>query len=182
MTHRYIAHVAVTALSVLALAHVALAAQQHPPMPPGMTHEEHLAQMAKEAEMKKRGAIAMGFDQDTTTHHFRLLADGGAIEVGVNDAADSNTRQQIRTHLEEIAKEFAQGTFDKPFATHGEVPPGVEAMQRLKERIAYAFEPTDAGGRVRITTSDAAARQAIHEFLIYQIKEHATGDPLTVQR
>jgi hypothetical protein len=178
MTQRHVA----AALLLLAIANVALAGQQHPAMPPGMTHEEHLAQMAKEAEMKKRGAVAMGFDQNTTTHHFRLLADGGAIDVSINNAADVDTRQQIRAHLEEITAEFAQGTFDKPFATHGEVPPGVDAMQRLKDRIAYAFEPTDSGGRVRITTRDAGARQAIHDFLIYQIKEHATGDPLTVRR
>lgn len=175
-------HIAATTLSLIAFAHVALAGQQHPPMPPGATHEEHLAQIAKEADMKKRGAVAMGFDQDSATHHFRLLADGGAIEVGVNDAADVNTRQQIRAHLEEIAAEFARGTFDKPFATHGEVPPGVETMKKLKDRITYAFERTDNGGRVRVTTRDAAARRAIHEFLVYQIREHATGDPLTVQR
>lgn len=43
---------------------------QHPAMPPGMIHEEHLAQMQKDAELKKRGADAMGFDQDKTAHHF----------------------------------------------------------------------------------------------------------------
>jgi hypothetical protein len=33
-----------------------------------------------------------------------------------------------------------------------------------------------------IETADAATRAAIHEFLRYQIVEHQTGDPLTVQR
>ena len=28
----------------------------------------------------KRGAMVMGFDQELTTHHFFLFADGGAID------------------------------------------------------------------------------------------------------
>src|SRR5438552_18541185 len=100
-------------------------------MPPGMTHDEHLRQMQKEAEMKKRGNVAMGFDQDQTTHHFLLSATGGAIQVETNDPADQTSRDLIRTHLKEIASEFGKGVFDKPFATHAEVPPGVATMQRL---------------------------------------------------
>jgi hypothetical protein len=35
--------------------------------------------------------------------------------------------------------------------------------------------------RGRITASDAQATDAVHEFLRYQIREHATGDPLTIK-
>src|SRR3954466_880910 len=84
---------------------------QHPAMPAGMTHEQHLSQMEKDRELKKRGAAAMGFDQETTTHHFRLLADGGRIGVSANDAGDIAGRDQIRTHLKDIANEFAKGDF-----------------------------------------------------------------------
>lgn len=141
-----------------------------------MTHEEHLAQM------KKRGALAMGFDQDKTTHHFRLTASGGAIEVAVTDPEDEASRDAVRTHLKEIADAFAQGDFQNLFMTHDETPLGVPTMQQLKARITYAFEQTDRGGRVRIATSSAEAVTAIHDFLRYQITEHATGDPLTVQK
>jgi hypothetical protein len=155
---------------------------QHPAMPPGMTHEEHLAQMQKGEEMKKRGAAAMGFDQDTTTHHFRLTETGGAIEVGVKDAHDTAGRDHIRIHLTDIAGEFAQGNFEKPSITHAEVPPGVEEMRAMASAIDYAFKATDRGGVVLITTRDGAARRAIHDFLRDQITEHATGDPLTVSK
>jgi len=37
---------------------------QHPAMPAGMSHQEHLRQLQKDAELKKRGALSMGFDQD----------------------------------------------------------------------------------------------------------------------
>jgi hypothetical protein len=156
------------------------ASAQHPAMPPGMTHEEHLAQMKRDAEMKQRGAQAMGFDQDTTTHHFRLTKTGGVIEVSANAAGDTAGRDQIRAHLTEIAAEFAKGNFEKPLATHAEIPPGVETMKQLAGRIRYSFNSTPRGGLVRILTDDAAARRAVHEFLRYQIAEHATGDPLVV--
>src|SRR4051794_6549534 len=87
---------------------------QHATMPPGMSHQEHLAQLEKDAAMKKRGAAAMGFDQDATTHHFGLTTTGGFVQVEVNDPADVANRAAIRAHLKEIADEFASGDFSKP--------------------------------------------------------------------
>jgi hypothetical protein len=146
-------------------------------MPPGMTHDEHLAQMKKDAEIERRGNLAMGFDQRAATHHFRIADDGGAIEVTVNDTADRATLDAIRTHLTAIAEAFAEGRFDAPVATHSELPPGVRDLQRLKDAIAYRYEPMAAGGRVRITSSSPEAVAAVHAFLRYQIREHKTGDP-----
>jgi hypothetical protein len=160
----------------------AVASAQHPAMPPGMSHEAHLAQLQKEAETMKRGAAAMGFDQDATTHHFGLTTTGAFIQVQVNDPADTANRDAIRAHLEAIAAEFASGDFSKPFMTHAENPPGVETMRRLRAVIRFTFEETEFGGRVRITTADTAALQGVHEFVRYQITEHRTGDPLTVQK
>jgi hypothetical protein len=150
----------------------ALAQAQHT-MPPGMSHEEHLKQM---------GAAAMGFDQDKAAHHFRLRQDGGSIDVEARNPADAVTRQAIRAHLQDIAAAFGRGDFSKPFETHGEVPPGVKAMQRRKRFLQYRYEGLPAGGRVVISTADLKARDAVFEFLRYQIREHATGDPLTVPR
>ena len=158
------------------LAAVLAFALQHPTMPAGMSHEEHLKQMAKDAELKKRGTLAMGFDQDKTSHHFRTSATGGSIEVEVKDAADAASRDQIRTHLKEIAAAFGKGDFAKPFQTHAEVPPGVPAMERLKADIRYKYEETPRGGMVRITTSNPEALKAVHEFLAYQTREHHGGD------
>jgi hypothetical protein len=164
---------------VLGAATVGMRAQ-HPAMPPGMTHEEHLAQMQTDAELKKRGADAMGFDQGKTAHHFRLYTTGGAIEVVANDSTDGASRDQIRMHLKTIADEFAGGNFGKPVATHGELPPGARTMQERRNSLTFKYEELSAGGRVRITASDPEATDAVHEFLRYQIREHATGDSLTV--
>ena len=123
----------------------------------------------------------MGFDQSATTHHFRLTARGGAIEVSVNDAKDEANRTAIRAHLKEIAAQFSSGDFGKPVMTHAETPPGADAMRQLRADITYTFEESAAGGRVA-STSDPKALAAVHAFLRYQINEHATGDALTVQR
>jgi hypothetical protein len=157
------------------------AAAQHPAMPPGMTHEEHLKQMQKDAELERRGRAAMGFDQEKTTHHFRLTPNGGAIDVIVNDPSDAASLVQVRAHLTDIAAEFAMGGFEKPLATHGEQPPGVATLHARRSTITYEYRDLPNGGRVAIETKDSRARRAVHDFLRYQIREHATGDPTIVR-
>jgi hypothetical protein len=98
------------------------------------------------------------------------------------DPADQVTRDEIQKHLQEIAAAFGRGEFEKPLMTHGEVPPGVSGMQRHKDEITYTYERLERGGLVRIATSNADALDAIHDFLQYQIREHVTGDPMTVQK
>ena len=51
-------------------------------------------------------------------------------------------------------------------------------MSQLKSDISYAAENLPAGGRIIIATTSLEARNAIHEFLRFQIQEHKTGDSL----
>jgi hypothetical protein len=132
--------------------------------------------------VNERGDHAMGFSHEKTTHHFRLMANGGAIEVTANDSKDAESRDQIRMHLSHIAGLFKEGDFSKPLFTHGKVPPGAPAMARLKAEIDYSYQEIERGARVMITTTSADALSAIHEFLRFQIKEHETGDPLEVAK
>jgi hypothetical protein len=124
--------------------------------------------------LKERGRLAMGFDQDRTTHHFVLRPDGGIISVEVNDPSDDQNRRAIRQHLRQIAIDFADGRFDAPLQTHGEEPPGTSLMRSLRSAIRYMAEETANGARVVIRSSDRRAVDAIHEFLAYQIREHRT--------
>lgn len=128
--------------------------------------------------VNERGDHAMGFSHEKTTHHFRLTADGGAIEVTANDPKDGASQEQIRTHLSHIAKMFKEGDFSAPMFIHGEAPTGVPTMKRLKADISYTFEKIEFGARVRIVSANAEAVEAIHGFLRYQIKDHQTGDAL----
>ena len=168
-------------IAVLVIAGSSVAAAQHPGMPAGMSHEEHLKQMQKDEELKRRGGLAMGFDQDKTVHHFLLQRDGGAIVVASKDPGDTAVIQQVRSHMREIAESFGQGTFDKPEATHGELPPGSAVMAANKQRISYRYDERVDGAAVVIATTDRKTLDAIHAFLRYQIAEHKTGDPLTPQ-
>jgi hypothetical protein len=146
---------------------------QHPAQ--GHGHDGH-------AEgVNERGDRVMGFDHEKTTHHFLLYTDGGAIEVAANSADDTESRDQIRKHLGHIARMFAEGNFKAPMLIHAQTPPGVEVMQRLKAAIKYEYEETERGARVRITSSDAEALAAVHDFLRFQIKDHQTGDTTEVR-
>jgi hypothetical protein len=130
------------------------------------------------AGVMKRGAHVMGFDQTTTTHHFRLTRSGGVIEVTANDAADTAAITQIQTHLQHIAKMFAEGNFSAPMLIHAQEPPGVADMKRAGTAIGYKYEPLARGGRVVVDT--ASHVNAIHDFLRFQITDHKTGDTLDV--
>ena len=139
-----------------------------------------LAQDCHHTKLAERGNQVMGFDHTKTTHHFRLSPTGGSIEVSANDPADTGSRDAIRGHLSHIATMFSAGNFDPPMLIHDQVPPGVPTMKRKKALIAWKFEETEAGGRVRITSKDAEALAAIHEFLRFQIEDHQTGDPTEI--
>jgi hypothetical protein len=133
-------------------------------------HKQH------QADVEKHGDQAMGFPHDTTTHHFRLLPDGGAIEVTVNDGKDTQNVQAIRSHLTHIVTMFANGDFSIPMFVHSQVPPGVTEMKDKRAEISYSFEELPDGGRVRIKTANKDALNAVHDFLAFQIQDHHTGD------
>jgi hypothetical protein len=135
------------------------------------------------AAMDKRGAMVMGFDQERTVHHFLLLADGGAIDVGVRNLSDTTNRDAIRSHLPHIAAMFGDGNFEAPMLVHdSRSVPGTTVMAARKQAIRYQYVETAAGGRVDIFTTDPEALSAIHAFLRFQIADHKTGDPTTVRK
>jgi len=117
-----------------------------------------------------------GFSHEKTAHHFRLYADGGAIEAEANDAQDTASRDAIRAHLGHIATMFAAGEFSAPMLIHEQNPPGTEEMKRLRDAIQYNLENTERGARLRISTKNAEALQGVRKFLRFQIADHQTGD------
>jgi hypothetical protein len=139
------------------------------------------AQDAHHQAVDQRGDHAMGFSHEKTTHHFRLYKDGGAIEVTANDGKDTESRDQIQMHLGHIVTMFAAGNFQAPMLVHDKVPPGVPVLEKLKGDVDYRFTKTERGGTIRITTKNAQALAAVHEFLRFQIADHRTGDPAEVK-
>ena len=147
---------------------------------PMMKNKAASTDMDHDAMVMKNGEKEMGFSQTATTHHFIIMKDGGAIRVVTNDPNDTVNRDKIRSHLKMIADQFKNGIFTTPFAIHGQVPPGVPEMDKLKADITYSYAETETGAEVRIATSNRDALNAIHDFLKFQITEHKTGDPLSV--
>jgi hypothetical protein len=169
-----------TLIALLLFGGLQLAAQDMQSCP---MHKEHMeAASQHQADVEKHGDEAMGFPHDKTTHHFRLYSDGGAIEVTVNDNKDSQNMQAIRSHLTHIATMFSNGEFSIPMFVHDQVPPGVPVMKDKHAEISYGFEELSTGGRVRIKTTNPDALKAIHQFLRFQVEDHHTGDPESVQR
>ena len=145
-------------------------------------HQQHQAsQEGSKQEMDTRGEEGMGFSQAKTTHHFLLRKDGGAIQVTASSASDKSSIEQIQMHLKHIAQAFQSGDFSIPMFVHDQTPPGVDTMKKLKDQIKYKYEPAENGGRVVISSANAEAVRAIHEFLKFQITEHKTGDALEVK-
>jgi len=145
---------------------------QHCPM--------HNQQPTHQALMQSHGDKAMDFPQDKTTHHFRLMSDGGAIEVTADDPSDKADVAAIHSHLTHIAAMFSKGDFSTPVFIHDGVPPGVTTMKLMKAAIHYSCEETPSGGRVRIKSDDPIGVASVHDFLRFQITEHQTGDSLQV--
>lgn len=147
-------------------------------------HEQHQAapEDRKHQGVVERGDQIMGFSHEKTAHHFRLYTDGGAIEAESNNLEDTASRDAIRAHFGHIATMFAAGDFSAPILIHEQNPPGTEEMKRLREAIQYNLENTARGARIRITTKDPEAVQAVHEFLRFQIAEHQTGDSTAVTK
>jgi hypothetical protein len=63
-------------------------------------HDQHAAH---HAVVESHADQAMGFPHNKTTHHFRMVSDGGAIEVTVDDSGDKANSTAIRSHLSHIA-------------------------------------------------------------------------------
>jgi hypothetical protein len=126
------------------------------------------------AAVQLRGRTAMGVDQYTSTHLFEPLPDGGRIELQ-RDVADSAGRAQILSHMEEIATAFAAGDFRVPGFVHARDVPGTRVMAANRSSISYRVESLPRGAALRLSTSDPATREAIHEFLAFQRTDHRAG-------
>ena len=125
--------------------------------------------------MQKRGEMAMGVDQTTSTHRFDALPNGGRIEL-LRDLDDSLGIAQIRAHLRLIQHAFQAGDFSTPQFVHMQAMPGTAVMAKKRDVIAYAYHDLPRGGEVVITTTDADALAAIHAFMGAQrMEHHASG-------
>ncbi|HEX5819421.1 MAG TPA: hypothetical protein VFY20_11105 [Gemmatimonadales bacterium] len=124
------------------------------------------------AAVQERGEAVMGVDQYTSTHVFEDLPDGGRIVLDRGDTTDTAGIATIRAHMREIAGDFRNGDFSKPFAVHATEVPGTKLMAARREKISYEVSDRPSGAEVRIRTGDPEAVSAVHEFLAFQRSDH----------
>lgn len=127
------------------------------------------------AGVQKRGGVAMGVDQYTSSHVFKPLPDGGRIELQ-RDTDDSAGTAQIRRHMQQIVAQFSNGDFRLPGFVHAETVPGTATMAAKRAVISYTVESLPRGAAVRLRSDDADAVQAIHDFLAFQRRDHHAPD------
>jgi hypothetical protein len=147
---------------------------------PSVSAEDCHETEAKREGTDHRGDHAMGFSHEASRHSFALYGDGGLISATARSANDTETRDQIRAHMKDIATRFAAGDFSAPRFIHDQVPPGAETMKSLPGQIQYRYKELPDGAGVRITTTNAKALAAVHSFLRFQIDEHRTGDSIEI--
>lgn len=108
------------------------------------------------------------------SRQFLATPTGGRI-VMQRDLPDSDRVAVIRDQLRQIARLFAAGDFRLPPGTGLVSAPGTRVMSRKGEQISYVAQPLPRGGEVVIQGRDAPAIAAIHAFLEFHRRGHATG-------
>lgn len=127
-----------------------------------------------------RGDHEMGLLHEIDDSPF-LTTPGWKVSLS-NDPKDAKSREEIQQHLGHIVTMFRNNDFQIPMLIHDRVPPGVPVMKKKRDAITYSYAATESGGLVRIKTANPQALKAIHEFLIFQIRDHRIGDPEEIKK
>lgn len=150
-------------------------------------HAEHMKQAQSNADTSHGHGEEVdarhdtfGFSHETSVHHFHLRRNGGAIDLTSNERGEQAV-DAIRAHLRDVLADFKSGEFKNPRFVHDKTPDGIDVMQQEKKSISYRFEQLKDGGRIVIETKNPRALKAVHDFMRFQIAEHRTGDPTTVE-
>lgn len=146
----------------------------------GLGFAQHDVKHNHDAQLNQRGDEQMGFSHEKTTHHFALTQDGGSIEVRANDPRDTASQDQIRAHFAHIVQMFSAGNFNVPMLVHAQSVPGTAVMSQRKDQIHWKVQDIPRGAKIVIVADNKPARDAVHEFLRFQITDHKTGDSTAV--
>jgi hypothetical protein len=108
------------------------------------------------------------------------VKNGGVIEFSAKDPADSASIAAVQKYLETQKDLFEKGKTEADADVHGKVPDGIPGLKKLRNEITFFAMKTESGAVLRMFTVNEQARQAIQDFVKFQINEHKTGDPLVV--
>ncbi len=123
----------------------------------------------------------VGFDSERVQRHFYVLKNGGAIEVLANDANDAATIKAIQSYLKKESELYTKGNFENASAMYGKAPDGTITLKKLRDDVSFVMVPEENGAVLRMLTVNPQAKNAIHDYLKYQIDQLKTGDPTAPQ-
>ena len=144
---------------------------------PSATNHSQMSHMnmnmnMNQAEMLKRGDIAMEFNQSKISHQFIVTRDGGQIKISALDSNDNQTISQIKEHVKNIQKEFSEGNFNRSSFIHATAVPGTDVMTDKKDLINYGIVEMNNGSSLILKTNNTEVIDAISKFMEFQAVEH----------
>jgi hypothetical protein len=135
-----------------------------------------------ESELNARFSKILGTDAGKVVQHYYLVKNGGVIEFTAKDPNDSASVNAIRKYLDVQKDLFEKGKNDTDTDVHGKVPDGLLVMKKLRGEITFYTVNSEGGAVLRMFSVNNQARQAIHDFMKFQIAEHKTGDSPTTDQ
>ncbi|WP_432695887.1 hypothetical protein ACQUQP_15280 [Marinobacterium sp. YM272] len=140
---------------LLSLAHSAALAEP--------TQQQHVHQMAHQV---------MPFELGASIHLFKMTETGGRQRVVLREGQDPEQIALIQRHLKHEAMRFQQGDFGDPARLHGEMMPGLQALQKGAKQIRIHYSPLPNGAEITFETDDIHLLTAIHRWFGAQLSEH----------
>lgn len=133
-------------------------------------------------DLNTRFSKALGTDTNKVVQHYYLVKNGGVIEFTAKDPNDNATISAVQKYLDAQKDLFEKGKTDADADVHGKVPDGLPVLKRLRNEITFFAVKSDSGAALRMFSINDQARQAIQDFMKFQINEHKTGDPLVAEQ
>ena len=144
--------------------------------PPAAEPEGESASPTPDNDRGQRKTDVAANGEDSASYQFVVTRSGGLIRLTVDDPDNAEAAGRAQIDLREAAAQYARGEFSGEPATHGLTPPGTPQMRQLRNRIIYTEHAIQDGAELIISSTDARAVTAIHQFLEFQIREHQSGD------
>lgn len=135
--------------------------------------QQAVASPAQQAEVERKGATVMPFDQQRAMHMFQQTPTGGVQTVLSRDG-DFAQIAAIRSHLRQEADKFARGDFSDPATIHGQQMPGLSVLKTAGQNLRVAYQELPLGAQMTFTTHDPATVTALHDWFAAQVSEHGS--------
>ncbi len=135
-----------------------------------------------EQEVDTRFSRALGVPLDKVTIHYYLVKNGGVIELSAKNTGDSGTIAALQKYLQNQKDLWEKGKETAVTEVHMHPPEAAATMRKLRNDITFYAAKTDNGGVLRMFSINDQARVAIQDYLRFEINEHKTGDPTTLDQ